>query len=374
VDLATVVNGGRSVQLDITSVRTDGDQETITAAGIGSQSCPACLTSTENRTFINGVLDVKQVQRANPDSLGGSVCTDRSKFAGIGSSPGTRLTVTGVGVGQFGSLQYMEDADGADRSGVSVFGPSASIVLGDQYLIAGQIQEFGSETEIVNNVFLQNIGTIGIPAPRVGKDIKSLTDSTCDAAQNIDNGEDKEGMLVKLTDLRVAEKRTKGQSYFAAGPCCAFDDTILISNLNNTLDQVTPPDSGSIVDVTGILHFASGTFRICPRSAADIFKHAFPLGVGDGLSAKVEFSAFPNPARSTLIKFSLPRKDNVELGVYDVLGRRVAVLARGTMPAGAYSRKWDGRDDGGNRAGPGVYFLRLKVGQETYRLRSVMLQ
>jgi len=107
---------------------------------------------------------------------------------------------------------------------------------------------------------------------------------------------------------------------------------------------------------------------------ADVFKHAFPTGVGDGLSARVEFSAFPNPARSTKISFSLPRKDDVELGVYDVLGRRVAVLARGKMPAGAYSKQWDGRDDSGRKAGPGVYFLRLRVGQEVYRLRSVMLQ
>jgi hypothetical protein len=373
VDLATVTNGGKSVHLDITSVRIDGDQETVTAAGIGSESCPACLMSTQNRTFINGVLDVKQVQAAHADSLAGSVCTDRSRYGGPGSAPGTRLTVRGVGVGQFGSLQYIEDADAAERSGVSVFGPSESIILGDRYLIAGQIQEFGGETEIVNNVFLQRIGTVGIPPIRVGKNITSLTDSTCDAAQNIDNGEDKEGMLIKIVDLRVAEKRTIGQSWFAAGPCCSFTDTILVSNLNQVLNAVTPPDSGSIVDVTGILHFASGTFRICPRSAADIFVHAFPLGVGDGLSGRVEFSAFPNPARSTRINFSLPRKDNVELGVYDVLGRRVTVLAKGTMPAGAYSRQWEGRDDSGKNVGPGVYFLRLKVGQETFKLRSVKL-
>ena len=59
---------------------------------------------------------------------------------------------------------------------------------------------------------------------------------------------------------------------------------------------------------------------------------------------------------------------------YDVLGRRVAVLARGPMPAGAYSKRWNGHDDSGKIAGPGVYFLRLRVGQEVFKLRSVMLQ
>ena len=57
-----------------------------------------------------------------------------------------------------------------------------------------------------------------------------------------------------------------------------------------------------------------------------------------------------------------------------MLGRRVAVLARGPMPAGAYSKRWNGHDDYGKIAGPGVYFLRLRVGQEVFKLRSVMLQ
>ena len=373
VDLATVQPGGRAVLLDITSVRVDGDVETVTAAGIGSESCPSCLMSTQSRTFINGVLDVVQVQAAHKDSLAGSVCTDRSKYAGIGTGVGTRLTVRGVGVGQFGSLQYIEDANGAERSGCSIFGPSSAVVLGDEYLVAGQIQEFGGETEIVNNVFLQNLGTVGLPPIVVNKNVLTVTDSTCDAAQNIDNGEEKEGMLIKLVDLRVAEKRTLGQSFFAAGPCCAFNDTILVSNLNGVLNSVTPPDSGSIVDVTGILHFANGTFRLCPRNGADIFVHAYPTGVGDGRSDRVEFSAFPNPARSTRINFSLPRRDHVELGVYDVLGRRVAVLARGVLPAGPYSKQWEGLDDSGRRVGPGVYFLRLRVGQEVFKIRSVKL-
>jgi hypothetical protein len=272
VDLATVEGGGgRVVLLDITSVRRDGDIETVTAGGIGSEICPACLMANQSRTFINGVLDVKQVQAPHKDSL--AVCVDRSRFAGVAISAGMRITVRGVGVGQFGGLQYMEDADGADRSGISIFAPSAPIVVGNEYLVAGQILEFFGETEIANNVFLGDLGAVGAPAPRDEKNISVLTDTTCDAAQVIDNGEDKESMLVKVYDLRVAERRTVGQSFFAAGPCCAFEDTILISNLNNALDGYTPPDSGSIVDITGILHFANGTFRLCPRSANDIVVH-----------------------------------------------------------------------------------------------------
>jgi len=171
----------------------------------------------------------------------------------------------------------------------------------------------------------------------------------------------------------VAERRTIGQSFFVVGVMGSSSrDTILVSNLNSMLNSYTPPDSGSFIDVTGILHFASGTFRICPRSASDIT----PTTVGvdsDPLGGSISFRAYPNPARSTRIYFSLPHGDDVELGVHDVLGRRITVLARGPMPAGEYARRWDGRDASGKQVGPGVYFLRLRVGQQTYGLRSVIL-
>jgi hypothetical protein len=371
VDLATVIQP-EIVALSITSVRGRGDLETVTASGIGSLTCPTCLMSTESRTFYNAVLTVKEVQAPAPESL--SVCLDRSRFAGVGSTVGTRLSVRGIGVGKFGSLQYIEDADAALRSGVSVFGPSAPLDLGHEYLIAGQCQEFGSETEIANNVYLEDQGAVATPGPVqfTDKQVATVRDSTCDASQSIVNGEDYEGMLIRINRLMVAEQRTAGQTFFAANVSGGSAlDTILVSNLNNILGSYTPPDSGRIVDVTGILHFASGTFRICPRTVADIANPT--LGVGDGDHSRVSFSAFPNPARSTQINFFLPRRDNVELAVYDLLGRRVAMLARGVMPAGSYSKRWEGRDDGGKIVGAGVYFIHLKVGQETHQLRSVKL-
>jgi hypothetical protein len=283
--------------------------------------------------------------------------------------------VRGIGVGKFGSLQYLEDADGAQRSGISVFGPSAPLDLGHDYVVAGQIQEFGSETEVVNNVYLEDKGAPGAPPPFVftDKQVSVVTDSTCDANQNIVNGEDYEGMLIRINRIMVTEQRTTGQSFFAGSQKpLAPNDTILVSNLNSTLGSYTPPDSGSLVDVTGVLHFSNGTFRICPRFVSDIANPT--VGVEDGAaSGRVSFSAFPNPARSTSLKFVLPRRDHVELAVYDLLGRRVALLARGPMPAGSYTKQWAGLDDAGKRVGAGVYFYRLKVGQETFRVTGVKL-
>jgi hypothetical protein len=71
----------------------------------------------------------------------------------------------------------------------------------------------------------------------------------------------------------------------------------------------------------------------------------------------------PNPfGPSTSIAFTLARAGRVELGVYDVLGRKVRSLARAqSFEPGPHRMKWDGMDDAGRGAASGVYFVRLEV-------------
>ena len=59
----------------------------------------------------------------------------------------------------------------------------------------------------------------------------------------------------------------------------------------------------------------------------------------------------------------------MDLSVFDLAGRRVATLASGNLPAGQYTR-----DRKGSETGAGVYFVRLRVGSETYNLRTVSLK
>ena len=72
---------------------------------------------------------------------------------------------------------------------------------------------------------------------------------------------------------------------------------------------------------------------------------------------------YPNPfAQATTVEYALPERRAVTLAVYDVLGRRVAVLARGEQPAGFHQVQWDGRSADGGRVASGVYLLRLQAG------------
>ena len=79
-------------------------------------------------------------------------------------------------------------------------------------------------------------------------------------------------------------------------------------------------------------------------------------------------SISPNPFRSDLdVAFTLGRPGPVDLVVYDVLGREVRAVARGTrLTAGPQSLRWDGRDASGREAGAGVYFVRLRTERATW--------
>jgi hypothetical protein len=86
-------------------------------------------------------------------------------------------------------------------------------------------------------------------------------------------------------------------------------------------------------------------------------------------------AARPNPARErTEIRFGLPRESRVELGVYNIVGQKVATLASGVLPAGYHGVSWDGRAEGGQKVSGGVYFYRLTTPDYTGTKRLVMLR
>ena len=68
-------------------------------------------------------------------------------------------------------------------------------------------------------------------------------------------------------------------------------------------------------------------------------------------------SSYPNPFNpSTEIAFDLPEDGHVFLQVIDLLGREVASLASGALPAGSYSTRWNAAN-----AASGIYFARIRV-------------
>ena len=71
--------------------------------------------------------------------------------------------------------------------------------------------------------------------------------------------------------------------------------------------------------------------------------------------------------------FAIEKASHVALDIFDVGGRYVTTMARGSFGAGTHVAAWDGRDRQGNLVSPGLYFVRCQAlgGQQVRRVLLV---
>ncbi|MEM1042529.1 MAG: SdrD B-like domain-containing protein [Bacteroidota bacterium] len=107
--------------------------------------------------------------------------------------------------------------------------------------------------------------------------------------------------------------------------------------------------------------------------ALDVSDVVFGKGsAGDGLlpAEPSLASAYPNPfAETVTLAFELPEAQQARLTVYDMLGRRVAVLASGEHEAGYHAVRFDGR-----HLSAGVYVYRLVLPGHVFSQRMTLVR
>ncbi len=83
----------------------------------------------------------------------------------------------------------------------------------------------------------------------------------------------------------------------------------------------------------------------------------YPIAAGFRLNGP-----FPNPFNpSTVISYELPYDLNIEINIFNVLGRKVRSLLNETRPAGKGATIWDGKTESGHLASGGVYFISVQA-------------
>jgi hypothetical protein len=330
------------------------------------------MTIAQTKNFVNGVLSIAFLQGPNPDSLaaprpGGTACNDYMRFLGADNGLSTRLTIRGVALGNFSGTYWAEDQAGGNRSGIAVFAPVLPLTDGHLYTVAGSPQEFFTESEVVGSSFVRDDGAVATPSP-ILQTVHVLADTVCDPTNTLTTGEDFEGTLVRVNCVQVERTGLAGENFRVTGPYPTFQDTILV---DNNITRTYVPVKGQMINVVGFLDLSFGSFRIQPRGNSDI-TGCTAVGVEEPIQ-NISFSIYPNPSASGRVSFSLPKGGRVELAVYDLLGRKLATLAKGNLSAGQYTRTWSGRLDDGTKAGSGVYFYKLNVDGQVYKLRAVKL-
>lgn len=95
-----------------------------------------------------------------------------------------------------------------------------------------------------------------------------------------------------------------------------------------------------------------------------------------GLEGPFAFTIGQNPVvrgTGTDISFRLESSQPVRLEIVDVQGRRVAELQDGLLPTGRHRLSWDATDDAGRAAAAGLYFVRLRAGDQQFSEKVVVV-
>ena len=84
----------------------------------------------------------------------------------------------------------------------------------------------------------------------------------------------------------------------------------------------------------------------------------------------------PNPFNpATVIRYELGNEALVDLVVFDLRGRRVRTLRRGSFEnSGWHEVRWDGRDNSGRRVAGGVYVCKLQAAGKSVSITMTMVK
>ncbi len=174
---------------------------------------------------------------------------------------------------------------------------------------------------------------------------------------------------------RGQQNQWRQKQYSLAGYVGAGFNDVRLRFRIQTDANATPRQPGWFVDDVRILSNISVSVEA--PAIAENLPAAFHLGQNypNPFSRQARNSARPSAA--TTIRFELPQSAEVDIALFDLLGRRVATLFAGKKVAGAHTVKWAGIDDAGRDVTNGIYFYRLHAltidGQEYQELRRMVV-
>jgi hypothetical protein len=182
-------------------------------------------------------------------------------------------------------------------------------------------------------------------------------------------------MVVTLAELNVADHESAlvtinnaqfvnasgdfagATNYQIRDASLAEDAFVLLRTNFAESNYLTTPIPTSTVNITALVQNFNGTLQLVPRFLDD-----FNTDVSvDGSDLAYEFRLnqnFPNPFNpTTSINYTIAEVANVNLTVYDILGRRISVLVNEMQSPGQYHINFDA-----SRLASGTYIYRLEAG------------
>jgi len=121
----------------------------------------------------------------------------------------------------------------------------------------------------------------------------------------------------------------------------------------------------------------SGSVWVNSDRSVYVYQAALAVEVDNGRMPSVfELSQnYPNPFNpTTIIRYSLHRPSQVNITVFNLLGQEVKTLENGPQSAGVYETTWDGTNQTNERVASGIYFYRIKAGENIETRKMLLLK
>jgi len=154
-------------------------------------------------------------------------------------------------------------------------------------------------------------------------------------------------------------------------------------HLLNIADPTNPVEVGSYVtpsEARMVLIDGDYVYMVEHGGVCILEVVASPMGVDDLLADLLPdqitlHQNYPNPFNpSTTIEYSLSVRSEVTISIFNCLGQKVKTFCGGVKSAGDYQLEWDGRTDQGAQLATGVYFYRLRAGDQVESKKMLLLK
>lgn len=283
---------------------------------------------------------------------------------------GERVTTTGIIVNAdstYGGPFFMQAKAGGPWNGIYVYTFLAEDYdVGDSVIVSGFVQEYYNWTE-VSGVDYVNIVASGVSFNGPTVVSPDLLQAEADTAESY------ESVFCQMDSVEVFTYLDANAEWW----CGTGTDSVQVGDFTCVYNPCYDfPGVGSWIRIKGPVRWHFAEYKFEPRENSDI-EILVPCTAGVGGGEKLVLSLAqnaPNPfIGQTMIKFSVPRKMNVKLSVYDVSGRLVKTIAEGDMDPGEHSLAWDGRDASARSVSPGIYFLRMSTPERSMQKKMVLL-
>ena len=87
------------------------------------------------------------------------------------------------------------------------------------------------------------------------------------------------------------------------------------------------------------------------------------------------YQNYPNPFNpETTIIYKIPKRSNVTLKIYDILGREIKTLINREIESGTHEIKWNGTDNNGMKAANGIYLYKIQADGFSKTMKAILLK